>query len=62
MEDLLTIPEVAKKLKVSEITIRRWLSKRTITAIKLPQGIRFREAWLDNWLDKRTIKAQKQTA
>jgi excisionase family DNA binding protein len=59
MSDLLTIKDVAKKLKVSEITIRRWLSNRTITAIKLPQGVRFREEWLNNWLDKRTIKAQK---
>lgn len=58
MSDLLTIKDVAKKLKVSEVTVRRWLNKRTITAIKLPQGVRFREEHLEGWLSKRTIKAK----
>jgi excisionase family DNA binding protein len=62
MDQLLTIKQVAEKLQVSEITIRRWLSNGTIAAIKLPQGIRFRPEWLENWLDKRTIKSIKQAS
>jgi excisionase family DNA binding protein len=58
MDDLLTIKDVAKKLKVSEITVRRYLKNRTIAAIKLPQGIRFRPEWVEGWLNKRTIKAK----
>lgn len=67
MDQLLTIKQVAEKLQVSEITVRRWLSERTITAIKLPQGIRFREEWLENWLNNRTmnkhtLKSKKQAS
>lgn len=58
MSTLLTIKQVAEKLQVSEITIRRWLANRTISSIKLPQGIRFREEWVEGWLEKRTIKAK----
>lgn len=59
MSTLLTIKQVAEKLQVSEITIRRWLAKGTMTSIKLPQGVRFREEWLEGWLERRTIKAKK---
>jgi excisionase family DNA binding protein len=56
MSQLLTIDDVAKKLKVSKRTIQRWQDKGTIAYIKLPQGVRFREEVLENWLEKKTIK------
>jgi excisionase family DNA binding protein len=62
MSTLLTIDDVAKKLKVSKRTIRRWQDNGTIAYIKLPQGIRFREEVIESWLDKKTIKAQKKIA
>ncbi len=62
MSNLLTIDDVAKKLKVSKRTIQRWQDKGTITYIKLPQGVRFREEVLESWLEKKTIKAQKKIA
>lgn len=58
MTDLLTIPDVAKKLQVKERTVRSWIEKGTIGYIKLPQGIRFRPEWLENWIDKKTVKAK----
>jgi predicted site-specific integrase-resolvase len=47
MSNLLTIKQVAEKLQVAEVTVRKWQE----------QGIRIREEWLEGWLDKKTIKA-----
>lgn len=58
MSTLLTIKQVAEKLQVSEVTVRRWLTKGIIASIKLPQGVRFREEWVEGWLEKRTVKAK----
>lgn len=62
MSKLLTIKDVAEKLQVKEVTVRSWLTKRLITCIKLPQGIRFRDEDIEAWLDRKTIKAQKKIA
>jgi excisionase family DNA binding protein len=62
MGALLTVKEVAARLKVSTRTVQRWQEEGTIAFIKLPQGVRFREEFLENWIDKRTIKAQKQAS
>ena len=62
MSQLLTVKEVAARLKVTTRTIQRWQEKGTIAFIKLPQGVRFREEHLENWLDKRTIKPAKKQA
>jgi excisionase family DNA binding protein len=62
MSKLLTIKDVAEKLQVAEVTVRKWQEQGTLTFIKLPQGIRIREEWLEGWLEKRTIKAVKKTA
>jgi excisionase family DNA binding protein len=56
---LLTIKDVAQKLQVAEVTVRKWQEQGKITFIKLPQGIRIREEWLETWLNNKTIKAKK---
>lgn len=56
MSKLLTIKDVAERLQVAEVTVRKWQEQGKITFIKLPQGIRIREEWLEGWLTKRTIK------
>lgn len=62
MSPLLTIKQVAEKLQVAEVTVRKWQEQGKIEYIKLPQGIRFREEWIENWLEKRTVKAVKKIA
>jgi excisionase family DNA binding protein len=62
MGALLTVKEVAARLKVSTRTVQRWQEEGTIAFIKLPQGVRFREEFLENWIDKRTIKAHKKAS
>lgn len=35
-EELLTVQEVAARLRVNEATVRRWIKAGTLDAIKLP--------------------------
>ena len=58
MSNLLTVKEVAAKLKVSTRTVQRWQEEGTIAFIKIGKCIRMREEHLENWLNKRTIKAK----
>jgi excisionase family DNA binding protein len=36
MEELLTVQEVASRLRVNEATVRRWIKNGSLEAIKLP--------------------------
>lgn len=36
MDDLLTVQEVAQRLRVNEATVRRWIKSGALEAIKLP--------------------------
>ena len=52
MKELLTIKEVAQKLKLSERTIRSYVERKVIPYIKLQGGsIRFPKDKLDEWLE-----------
>jgi len=62
MSNLLTVKQVAERLQVAEVTVRKWQEQGRITFIKLPQGIRIREEWLETWLDNKTIKAKRKIA
>lgn len=55
MEELLTVPEVARRLRVDESTVRRWIKSGAIEAITLPhrgfrQIYRIRKSTLDRLL------------
>jgi excisionase family DNA binding protein len=52
MEELLTIKEVAAKLKISSWTIRAWCSQKFIPYFKLRGSVRFREREVELWLKK----------
>jgi excisionase family DNA binding protein len=55
MEELYTVKEVAKKLKVAESTINRWVAEGKLKALKLSEGrkgaVRFREEDIKAFLD-----------
>ena len=55
MEELYTIKEVAKKLKVAESTINRWVAEGKLKALKLSEGrkgaVRFREEDIKSFID-----------
>lgn len=62
MSQLLTVKDVATKLKVSTRTVQRWQEEGKIAFVKIGKVIRIREEHLENWLEKKTVKAQKQAS
>lgn len=50
--EILTPEEVAKVLKVTPETIRRWLRKGELTGADTPAGWRLTPADLEAWLEK----------
>lgn len=60
MESILTLPELATFLKVSEDTIYRLISDGKIEAIKVGSQWRFTEEQVKDYLDSRTIKVVKR--
>jgi DNA binding domain, excisionase family len=55
MEELYTVKEVARKLKVAESTINRWVAEGKLKALKLSEGrkgaVRFREEDIKAFLE-----------
>jgi len=54
-DDLLTVREVAERLRVDDTTVRRWIKNGVLEAITLPhqgerQAYRIRKSTLDNLL------------
>jgi excisionase family DNA binding protein len=55
-EDLLTVREVAKRLRVDDTTVRRWIKSGALEAITLPhrgkrQAYRIKQSTLDALLN-----------
>jgi excisionase family DNA binding protein len=58
-EELLTVGEVAQRLKVNPVTVRRWIQARELTAVLLGPhaGYRVSVADLDDFLERRKSAA-----
>jgi excisionase family DNA binding protein len=54
-DTILTIPEVARYLKISKSKIYRLLSKKEIPHIKIGRNVRIRQTDLQMWVEKQTI-------
>jgi excisionase family DNA binding protein len=54
-DTILTIPEVARYLKISKSKIYRLLSKNEIPHIKIGRNVRIRQTDLQMWVEKQTI-------
>lgn len=52
MEDILTLEEVAKYLKVKPQTIYTWAQSGKIPAAKLGKEWRFRKSVIDKWFNQ----------
>lgn len=55
---MLNRKEVAKKLGVSERTIHRWTTSRTIPYSLINGIIRFDEQKIDNWLARKEVRTR----
>ncbi|OGG50398.1 hypothetical protein A2704_05680 [Candidatus Kaiserbacteria bacterium RIFCSPHIGHO2_01_FULL_54_36b] len=56
-DELLTIPDVAEYLKVSETTVRRLQEKRSIPFIKVGGGVRFFTRDISSYLEKQRVES-----
>jgi DNA binding domain, excisionase family len=63
MTELLSIKELATKMKLHERTLYRWTKARKIPYIKMPgNDIRFDKEKIENWLDLKTVPQKKTLA
>lgn len=53
MENIMTLEEVAKYLKMKPQTIYLWAQRGNIPAVKLGKEWRFRRDVIDEWLNQR---------
>jgi PTS system nitrogen regulatory IIA component len=53
MDNIMTLEEVAKYLKMKPQTIYLWAQKGSIPAVKLGKEWRFRRDVIDEWLNQR---------
>jgi excisionase family DNA binding protein len=51
MDTYMTIEELAAYLKLSEQTIRRWVSNREIPYRKIKKSVRFRVSEIEKWIE-----------
>lgn len=58
-DELLTVQEVADKLKIHPKTVYIYISENVLPAIKFEGNIRVRASELDKFLSDRTINAEK---
>lgn len=52
-DEIMTVAEVAKYLKMEPQTIYKWLQDGMIPAAKLGREWRFRKSIIDAWLDRK---------
>lgn len=57
MNNLLSYPEAAEILSVSEITLRKWVSARKIEHLKIGRSVRFTPEQIENFLHASVIPA-----
>ena len=57
MDEIMTVPEVAKYLKISKAKIYYLIQRQQIPHIKIGRNVRVRESDLEKWLMKQTIGA-----
>jgi excisionase family DNA binding protein len=59
-DDMLTVKEVAKELRVDQKTVRRWIDRGELVAIDIGREYRIRRSALDDFISRRqTDKREK---
>ena len=52
-EDMLTVEEVAKELRVDQKTVRRWIQRGELVAIDIGREYRIRRSSLNDFISRR---------
>lgn len=56
MTELLSVEELAGKIKFSEVTIYKWVKERKIPYVRMPgNDLRFDTKKIESWLENRTV-------
>lgn len=58
-EDFLTVPEVAKRLRVTAMTVYRWIEDGRLPAVQIAKHYRIRSDALDAMLDSARVGADR---
>ena len=56
MDEILTIPQVAKYLQISKAKIYYLVQRKQIPHIKIGRNVRIKVIDLNKWLDKQDVK------
>ena len=56
MDQILTIPEVAKYLKISKSKIYYLVAKKRIPHVKIGRNVRIRESDLQKWMNSQIVE------
>jgi len=62
MDQLLTLPEVAKQLSVAERTVYQWAQQGKIPAFKIGSSWRFNQSDIDSWIEERRTGSSSNAA
>ncbi len=55
MENILTVPQIAEKLHVSVLTVRRYIKKKRLSASKIGKQYRVLESDLADFMNKNKV-------
>jgi excisionase family DNA binding protein len=55
---LLTVAEVAATMRISNMTVYRFIKSGQLTAVRVGKNYRIRESDVDEYLSQRTVKAE----
>jgi len=62
-EQALTVPEIAEALRVDPETVRRWIQREGLEAVRLPNGeYRVWPSTLEAWIARRRTGAHHEAA
>ena len=61
-DDIMTLPELAKYLKVSERTVYGYAQRGLLPGIKVGSAWRFRRADIEDWLEKQRKLTEESTS
>jgi excisionase family DNA binding protein len=57
MDEIMTIPQVARYLKMSKSKVYYLIQRREIPHIKIQRNVRIKQSELEKWLQKQEVKA-----
>jgi excisionase family DNA binding protein len=57
-DELLTVPEVAERLRMTRMTIYRWIEEGKLPALQIGKHYRIREADLDEAIETSRVRTE----